>query len=462
MMHRPKISAANFRLRRYALVSLALYAGIAVWPCCLSAQELEAPVGMPVRAVEIERPYNIHFVVTETFLNSIVMRNDVEPGEVRDQFEDTPIAGQQVTATRLCIDLVPSESIAQGRFVLDGNTSSTTSGFSPQGVVNSVGRQQFRASKDILFDGRELSTRHASVSVSAESQNVGAVTKFTGRPLGPLVERVILSVAEQRQPAAQAFARQRVIERVYPRFDQEIDDNLARGNQVLKDAVTPRLESARLLPERIRTRSTDQHLHLAASLAMPADIAPLTPAPQHLIESHGVSIYVHETLFQGFVERMQLAGLKTSTQRLKKLFLGMKPDAILLSGGLSDLDVEIEFDEHDPFDIRIGEEETFITLRARFRASGQALLPPYEVTLRYRMVADKDEWTLQVASVEARSRDGDGTTVTEKAVARLIETGLPPVSFPKTLPIPLRPEGQPQPQVTSIRSGNGWLVIGLD
>lgn len=454
MTHRPKYFASYIAWLALSVVMAA--------PCRLSAQQLDAPPGTPVRIVDAERPFNIHFVVTEDFLNSIVTRNEVEPGEVRDQFQDTPIAGRQVTATRVCIDLVPSESIAQGRFVLDGNTSSTTSGFSQHGIVNSVGRQQFRASKDILFDGRELSTRHASVAVSAESQNVGAVTKFSGRPLGPLVEQVILGVAQQRQPEAQAFARQRVIERVYPRFDQEIDDNLARGNQVLKDNVTPRLETAKLLPDRIRTRSTDQHLHLAASLAMSAGIEALQPAPAELIEPHGVSIYIHETLFQGLTERLQLGGQRTSTQRLKQLFLGVKPDANLPSGGLANLDVEIEFDEHDPFDIRIGEDETLITLRARFHATGQALLPPYEVTIRYRMVATADEWTLQVASVSARNRDGDGTTVTEKAVAKLIETGLPPVSFPKTLPIALRPEGQPQPQIMSIRSGNGWLVIGLD
>jgi len=414
---------------------------------------------------DVVRPDNLHLVVTEDFLNSIVQREEIQPGEVREQFEDTPVAGQQVTTTCTRFDLQPSADVAAGRLVLEGNTASVTSGFSPQAVVNSVGRQQFEAVKDILFDGRTLTTRSAQVSVRAESQNIGATTMFSGRPLGPLVEHVVLSVAQQRQPAAEAFARQRVVERVYPRFNQEIDDNLGRGNTFLKETLTPRLTTAGLMPEQLRTRSTEDHLHLSGSLAAPTNGTQIGSAPDALIEKHGVSLYAHESLIQGVIDRVGLAGRKTTTRQLKQMYRNFNPEAQLPNGGLNDVDIEIAFAEQDPVMIHIGDDETVVTLRAAFGMAGQQVaMPPYEITLRFRLTADEQRWTVRAGSVTARSLDGqsDGKSVTEVAVSKLIESSLPPVSCSKSLPDGIRPAGRSAPQVTSIRSGNGWIIIGVD
>ena len=424
------------------------------------------PTPDPMPAAALARPLNLHLVAQEGFLNRIVARDDVQPGAVQDVFEDTKITGQQVTATHVRLDFLPSMTAGIFQIVLEGDTSSQTSALSPQSiVVNTVGRQHFHATKDILFDGYQLATRHAVVAVRAENRNVGAVTKFTGRPLGPLVEQVVLGVAEKRQPEAQAFARRRVVENLYPQFDSEIDAQLAAGNRFLKETLQERLEALTLMPDRLSVRTTDDLLHFAASVAAPSDLAALEPAPNHLVESHGVSVYLHDSLFQGIIERAQLAGRKTTSQALLQLLertgFSELPSP---SGPLAGLNIGIELADVDPVLIRFGDEETRLTLRAKFKVADQDLLPFLEITIPFRIEQDDDEWAILAGPVLVHELNGssEGTSLAETAVKKAIESALPKFTLPRRLPEAIWPAGKLPPEVTSVHSGRGWLIIGVD
>lgn len=434
----------------------------------LTAQEIiESSPVLTTPAISVPTsPLNLHVVISEALLNCLVAREDVQAGEVRDQFEDTPVAGQQLTLAKVRLDLRPSQTEGRMVMILDGDTASSTAGFSPQAIVSSVNHQQFQASKEILFDGYQLATRRAEVFVlHTDQQNTGAVTPLTGSVFGPLAERVVLRVAQQRQPAAEAFARRRVVEKVYPAFNGEVDSQLSNGNKLLKEIVQPRLQTVRLMPERMQVRSTDTHLHFAASVAVPLDVATLPPAPRELVADHGVSIYLHQSLLQGVVERSELAGMTVNQKELFRLMrlVGLSVDEAKLPG-LADLDVEIEFAEVDPLTVEIGTDETRVTLRAAFKAAGQETLPPYAVTIHYRMVERGDNWELKTGVLDAKALDGesDGSSMTELAIKKVFEATLPKVTFPRRLPSSIWPAGKTPPAIKSIRSGNGWLVIGVD
>lgn len=417
-------------------------------------------------AISPDAPLNLHLVVSEEFLNRLVSRENVQSGEIRETFQDTPVEGRQLTKTKFRVDLKPSRTDGQVRVVLEGDTANTTAGFSRQAVVTSVGHVDFRAMKDILFDGFQLATRPAQVDVLRfENRSTGALTKFTGSPLGPIAEQVVLSVAERRQPATEAQARRRVVDRVSRRFNGQIDEQLSQGNKLLKETVQERLTAANMMPERVRVRSTETHLTFALSLAVPLDVAAIAPAPDDLVAEHGISCYLHETLLQGIADRANLAGRKVSVSELKKrLNFPERPDNDRTLGGMPDLDVEIEFAATDPLIIRVGEDETRVTIRAAFRPAGQDLLPPLEITIPYRLELRDDKWVLKTGSVEVRSLEGssDGTSLAEVAVKTAIEASLPQLDFPKQLPASALPEGKTPPSVNSIRSSNGWLVIGVD
>lgn len=411
-------------------------------------------------------PLNLHLIISEEFLNRYVSRENVQEGEIRETFQDTPVEGRQVTHTKFRVDLQPSQTEGQFQVVLDGDTANNTAGYAPQAVVTSVGHVDFRATKQILFDGFQLATRPAQVDILRfENRNTGAVTKFTGGPLGPIAEQVVLGVADRRQPATEVQARRRVVQRVSPRFDGQIDELLSKANKLLKETVQERLKAANLMPERVRVRSTETHLNFALSLAVPLDMQTIAAAPDELVAEHGISCYLHESLLQGIADRANLAGRRVSVKELKeRLNFQERPDNDRTLGGMADLDVEIEFAKVDPLIVRVGEDETRVTIRAAFKPAGQNILPPLEVTIPYRLEQRDDKWILKTGSVDVRTLESnsDGSSMAEVAVKTAIEASLPQLDFPKQLPASAIPDAKESPSVNSIRSGNGWLVIGVD
>ncbi len=432
-----------------------------------TAQEGREPVLVAPSAETAAIPHNIQVVVSETFLNRLIARQESKPGEVRDRFRNTEIVGRQTTATRLGIDVQPSQNEGRLLVVLEGDSCSSTSGYSPQAVVvQSVGHQQFRATKEVLFDGYQLTTRHAVLSVQAENQNVGALTRFTCSPLGPLVEQAVLGAARFRQPAAEAFARQRVIERVYPRFEGDLDAQLASGNKLLKETLPTLLKTARLTPNQIRVSSTDTQMRLAASMALPAKPVDVPPVPAGLTTDHGISFYLHESLLQGIIEGSGFEGRITSTGKLTRLLRlgGLTVEDPETDRTAEDDDVEIEFAQVDPLVIRIGEEEMRITLRATFKPAGEDHSPVSEVTIPLRLEKNEGRWALQPGTVEVRrlSHHSDKKSISELVMKKRIEARLPNIRFPQQILTKLWPEGKAPPRISSIRSGQSWLVIGID
>ncbi len=445
-------------LKRFCCFSLAL--------CC--SQWL---VGQEVidKSPSLDRPANtsvavpnLHLVVREDFLNRIASDDRVETGEVQDQFEDTVVTGTQVTKTHTRVDLKPCTTQGMAWMVIDGDVNSNTQGFSSKAIVNTLGHQQFHATKEILFDGYQFSTRHAQVMIRADNRNVGAITHFTGRPLGPLVEQVVLDFAEARKADANEFARQRLADELYPRFDGEIDQKLGEGNQALKSTVQPWLREKNLFPDRLQMVTTETHAHLAVSVAAALDMQTPPAVPANLLSDRGVILYVHDSLLQGLVERLNLGGKKINSQDIPGLKLPTEGEQPL--GGLPDLNVHIEFAEVDPVTIELLEDEARVVVRAGFQVGGQALLPALEIALTLRAEESGDQWHLHLTDVQVRHLDGSssGNSLAELAVKKVIEANFSKQSFPRQLPANFWPAGKTPPELTSIRAGGGWLAIGID
>src|SRR5262249_40935233 len=159
----------------------------------------------------------------------------------------------------------------------------------------------------------------------------------------------------------------------------------------------------------------------------------------------GVAIYLHESLLQGIVDRSELAGRKTTNQELLRQLssVGLTVEMPPLTAGLSDLDVEIEFDRVNPLVIRVGEDETRVIFRASFNPVGHHLFPHFEVTIPYRLIKRDENWVLKPGPVEVRKLAGGepDETLTERAVKKVLDASLPSVSFPQQLPATLWPEG---------------------
>ncbi|MBI1348097.1 hypothetical protein GC163_17625 [bacterium] len=451
------------RQPRHTVRGLACVGFWLAWTAFSPAQEAYAPG---------TTPFNTQLVVSEEFFNRFIARNEAEPGRVDDFVFGAKVDGEQWTQSQLRLDLRPNLEQASGTFVLTGQIQSLTVGRTEQGAVQSQGMQEFLAQKDVLFDGTQFSTRHAMVYVRAMNQPVAAMTQLDGTILQGLGQRIALSRATRQRPQTEAYTRDRIAERVYPKFDQSVDEQLSIANQQLGKVWNAGGATLRqLLDGPRRLVSTETAAHLAARIAVDDSTEAYAVPDSSLTGTHAISAYLHESLLNHLVRKSQLAGLKTSDRELKamvdraeRLFPGLDPREESPTSPLAGMvETEIHFDEHNPLEFHLGAEGLRIEIRAKFKPAGQDLLPALLIQVPLKLVDRADRWVLERGKIEISSTDGQMLpSLSETLVRQALERDFPQREFPRTLTIPGWPASQPALQLTAVRAAEGWVAFHLD
>ncbi len=442
------------------LVSQRTYGAAPIAPIA----EQPAPIG------------NLRLTVSENFLNRLVARDETKPGEVRDFILGAQVSGRQTTATRVRLDLLPGAASARGTLVLNGTTQSATTGVTPQAMVDVASQQEFVAVKEIFFDGMQFSTRHAVVHVRAKNQTLGAVTPLTGTLFGGIANRIAYREAERRRPEAEAVARDRVAERVFPEFDNAIDKQLATANDQLESKVRRLLRTVNLMPTLQQVSSTDTAISYSVQVATesPTTSTPAFEGQRNL--DRGLSLMVHESLLNALVARSGLKGMKTTDREIKALIapyeyksgkdelVSAQPPAGL--PGMDNVVTDIEFDENDPLTIRLEQGRALVTLRAKFRPAGQDVLPALAVTIPYsnELVGDKFVVTPGKVQVAVIDKDDESTVppLAMNLMSNAIEASLSKLAIDRALPASLWPLGGQVPQIVGVQTQDGWGAISVE
>jgi hypothetical protein len=471
--------AAGIRCGLAACLAVASLGGLlqptaAQPPLTIPAEEFlpveePAPALAPAAVPAITpTPFNVHLIVAEEFLNCFVARSDVKPGEVDDVIMGAKVDGQQWTETRLRLDLRPSPDRMHALFVLEGHVQSQTVGRTDQGAVQTLGRQHFYALKDVFFDGQQFSTRHAGVHVRAQNVPVGASTPLDGTLFQGLGTRMALRMAERQRPQSEEIARNRIVEKLYPTFDREIDQQLADLNERLEQQVRGSMRQVNLLPTTQLARSNETHLHYAARFALP-DSGPQPPIPtQPLSQPHGATVYLHECLLNGLLDRLRLNGRKVTDRELRNIGAEVRRSlgGLPFDAGTPALPVEteIEFDAEQPLAVRFTGSRMELELRATFRPAGQALLPELSITVPVQLQRQpNDDWRLVYGDIVIRSVTGeDLPVVAQNLIRQSLQADLPSISFPSRFDIPAWPENLPRLKLSELQAGDGWLIVGID
>ena len=425
-------------------------------------------------------PSNIRLSVSEKFLNRLIAREEVRPGEVQDHILGAQVTGRQTTTSRLKLDLLPSADQGRAALVLTGDVQSLTTGVTPQAMIDTAGQQQFVAVKDVFFDGRLFSTKHATVYVRARNQTLGAMTPLTGTLFGGLADRIAYRAAERRKPESEAIARDRVVDKVYPEFDGEIDKKLSTANQQLEQTARKQLEAVKLVPSTQSVTTTDHCLTYAAMIGSATATASISPLDGQLPGDGGLNLSIHDSLLNELIGRADLRGFQTTDKDLTKqtedvlaTLEGVKstlPDALngaapLALPGLS-IVTDIVFDEADPLTVRLDRDRLTATIKAKFKPAGQDLLPPMKVVIEYRAVLDGNSLRLIPGKPRVTAQDQTDLTaeptLAEMAVQKSFESTLPTLEFDRALPSQCWPHAGPAPRVTSIKSQDGWVSIAID
>jgi hypothetical protein len=435
----------------------------------LPARAQTVPRAATVGAQTSADSFMLHVVATEEFLNRLTARREVQPGPVHETIDDVVVEGEQCTITDLRLDLLPCLDHAHAQLVLLGDVQSRTTGYTDQAAIHSVGHQQFRAAKDVFFDGDTFSTRHPTISVQVQSQNLGIQTPLDGTIFGGVAGRIGMQLADQRAPHMEERIRQRVSDRVLPTFNAQTDQELGNANARLESEFRQLLRRYNLLPSAQRVVTTDRHLHYAAAFGKDGSGLALPPPRADLISAHALNLYLHESALNGLLDRLKLHGWKTTdhelharTTEFRTLIGGGSPRAPHgLPGGLA---TEIEFDRDRPIWAELAEERLTMRVRAALRPAGQDILPPVEIVIPMRLVARGTDWQLEVGQVDVQTTDPSNrlTDVAADLIRDAITASLPEPRLPRALDIPNWPADKSKLQLSGFRAADGWLAVSID
>lgn len=430
-----------------------------------------APVSTPV----VLPVGNFRIAISERFLNRLVARDEQHPGEVRDFILGADVRGFQTTDTKLRIDLMPSPDKIRASLVLNGLTNAQTTGATPQAMVDVASQQRFVAIKDILFDGNYFSTRHAVIHVQAHNQTLGAKTALSGTIFGGIADKIAFREAERRKPEAEAVARDKVAERVYPEFDNEVDRNLGKANEQMEAFVRPLLRQRGILPKQQSLSTTDTCLVFGAQLG---DLAPEENSSSYDLltnDGPGVLVSLHESLLNELVGVSGLKGLKTTDKEIEKWLApfavkskdesAQKPEAGA-RGGLGDIVTNVELDETNPLVLKVEGNAYRVTLRGKFKPAGQDLLPPLAVSIDYKPELSGQMLVVTPSNVQVEcQRPEDATTATNlalKVISQGVESSITPLAVEATLPAKYWPFSGTPPRMTDIRTSGKWSTVTVD
>lgn len=417
----------------------------------------------PVQKGAAVTAYNVHLVVTEEFLNRLIARRNIEPSPVLERMQEVWIQGQRCTISALRLDLRPRSECAAAQFILEGQVHSQTTSFTDQARIHSVGFQYFLATKDLFFDGEQFATRHAEIAVHSQNHPWGFETRWDGTWFSSLAQQLAAKRAEQRRPQSEAFARQKLTERVYPQFDSTVDHRLAEANRFLQEQVRRRLQEFGALPKRQRVQTTEFHLHYAAALTSTEEPLAVAAPRLALIEPHAITVYLHESVLNDLLERLPLRGWKTTNRQVRDFWQARGfelPPPELTQW----IETQVELDSERPVRVELQDDRCLLRLRASLRPAGQNLLPAVEITLPLRLQPREDIWELQVGTVEVRSLVvGENLPGwSERLIQQAVMSSVPIIRVPRTPADAYWVIPSPKPELTSLRAADGWLAISFD
>jgi hypothetical protein len=185
-----------------------------------------------------------------------------------------------------------------------------------------------------------------------------------------------------------------------------------------------------------------------------------------------LTVYIHESLLNGLLDRLNLKGRKTTDRELRALGdqlrsamrgRGDDPEEDSSEQAVK-LETEIEFDATEPLAVRFVGNQMELALRATFRPAGQALLPPLAVTIPLRLeMQPNHEWTLVYGEMDLRATNGEVLpSLAKTLIKQAIQADLPKVRFPAVVDFRDWPANKPRLRVAELQAADGWLVVSLD
>jgi hypothetical protein len=444
--------------------------------------------------------YNLTAVTNDAALTKLLGETQTTTGPVTDFILGANVSGTEWTTTTVTVRTEPSDHAAKIELVLDGVVQSSTVGATSQANIYTSGYHRFGASKEIIFDGTNISTGPARMLyVYPSNTTTGASTQFSGFPIfGRLADGIAVNEAEKRRGESEAIAADRVQSRVLPEVDARVDKLIQDTNSRLHTELHKRLKEAGLYPSAVSARSNQTFLRLNAEIADGKELGGDVAVPMGF-DRAGLVLQLHETLLNNSVHHMKFAGqsmtdaqVKAELDRFLSQLAGRKieigktatsagpvplkpvaapgtppaPAAAPAPAPASDNSGDnslLVFDPNDPIRFTIENGEISLVLRAGIKQEGKEDIPTQTITVPLRLSVKNgqvlvDRGTVTVAPATANA-DRATQVVRAGVMRKKLESVIKPMALDGTIHVPRQGRADADLAIVDIRAVGGWLTI---
>ena len=315
--------------------------------------------------------YNLHFTLSEPLLSRIVSDYRTESGPVADCILGAWVTGKQVTETMVRADVKPSVGTARFDLVVDGRTSTDTTGRKSPATIFTKGNHTFTISKPLLFNGSGFSTEHANMEVEVNNRTVGVSTKYDRIPiLGGIAKSIARKEVQRKQYQAEGIAARKLAQKALPVFESEANDQLTKANDSIEKNLLHNLRERGIAPATYSARSSETHFAVSSRTMAVGNLAaprpPGNPAPRK-----GVAIQLHESTINAAIDGLGIAGEMSVEEVIGTIETALKDlldRDISLSDSeqMADDNTDFDFSESDPVRVRFDEGQVVFILRTGF------------------------------------------------------------------------------------------------
>jgi hypothetical protein len=415
--------------------------------------------------------------VPEGLLNRFLADERSQVASVRDVIAKADVVGQQLTATRVVVDVKPNNSFADLQLVLTGDVRSDTVGVTSQAAVKTLGRHDVLAVKPVMFDGYQVTTKKPQVWVDVHNEHVDAATAFDGTLFGGMARSTAIKTAKKKQSQIDAETGEHLAAQLGSQFNREADRQLGQFNREWRDRIG--VQFGDLWPQRMSARSTDSELVLSAAWADAPEmswqaIAKSGSSGTRTINNDLVKVWLHESAMNAWLRKLDLGGKTMTEAELRGVLesfvvkLGgrvlpkdQKPAAQPLPGAAP----LIRLGDKDPVRVTIADGELQLIIIAGIEVAGQTVLAQDEITLPWSSKLERGDWRLTPGKLAFAKADTGVSLVgmVETMARNQLAAAIPEITFPDSIPLPLVSQNQRLPELRLARAEatSGWLEFSL-
>ncbi|QDT64793.1 hypothetical protein [Calycomorphotria hydatis] len=441
---------------------------------------------------------NVRFVADEDFVSKMFEVERNESGPVDDRVNGTPVRGTQSTTSKTGVDLKPGDGIAKFFFTLNGRVTNNTRAFSSRATISSRGNHQFRATKDIVFDGEKFEIGEADINVTPSIRNVGASTSYDGGPFAGRARGRALGVANSRLPASREHARRSITSQVLPRFDEESTKLFTDFNNNMgpDSDYARRMKESGVVPIEQNASSTEDLLFVEqkyVSTEGPKLMGSSVITPP--AASGKAVLYMHESVLNAAARNWNFAGREMTAEEVQSEieawmsgFLGREfnfsptegeqdPAALIAAAQAAGEEVSPElleaaesasgskfaFADEEPIHFQIADGAVQMILRAGIVRPGKEAIPTQIVTVPFIPVIEGDDIVLEQGTVSvlpAEMVSNRGMQIARAAAMRkAIEQSLRPSKQSRIINYERENAPPVEILIEDISAQDGWLQI---